>query len=332
MLRTPLGTQALWTTLVVTTLLVSCRQEKASTTSPTDAAEAKSSDGVQLRYSSDARTLAQETDYEVTVSGGGQFGSAKAKLDGTLEVVPMGSDKLKVVWKIDSVDSLELKGVLEPKPKEGEPAPDTKQLLVEHGKGAFVVDLVGEEDDEATEALEENAAKDGGDEEGSTPAAEDGEDEGDDNANGKPAGARQVLALFEGIFRLPSLPSGALQPETPLVLEEEGEVPLADGGGPKLPMETETKYKLVSIDESGGARIVEVSVERESSGATEYQGGMLVVDQSTEATLRFDLNKGIPVSVEATSTQSFSLGDQGQEIVSKVRSTFTPRAKVTAAE
>jgi hypothetical protein len=55
-------------------------------------------------------------------------------------------------------------------------------------------------------------------------------------------------------------------------------------GGIALPIETEAKYTLVEIDDSGSSRIAELQIEAVTDGATEVPGGMLSVDMTTEGT------------------------------------------------
>lgn len=306
-----------------------CKKEAGSTASPGDAGR-KQASGVSLRYNKQARTLKQTTSFGVKVSGGGQYGELNMELKATLNLVDAGSDKVKVAWKIDAVDSLELKGMLKPKQEEGKPEPpDPKVTLVEKGNGAWVMDFRGEADKEASKALpvnvkkrEERERKKKEREEEKKKKGKDGDKDEDDGPRGDPG--EQLLAYMDGVFQFPHLPEKNLEIGKPVVVEEEEEAPLGgeEGGGPVLPIESETTYTLIKIDDSGDKRIAEYQVEVEASGATEYQGGMLVVDTSQEATVLFNIDDGVPVRVEVTSTQSFALGDQGSEFTQILESNF----------
>ncbi len=310
-------------------LAPSCGKDQAGTKTPgAEGGEGAKVSGNLLRYASKPVALRQTTHYELKVSGGGQFGEAKADVVGTLKLEPKGSDKILARWKIDEVKLLELSGALEPKAEEGHPPPpDVKKVLLERGTGQFVSDLRGEVDEEATKALPENAAKRKAREERRKKLEEVGKDEAkrkDPEVQKllQAAGEDQALGMFAGVFQLFTLPEAGLEVGKPVTVEKEEEVDLPTGT--KLPMEEETVYELVRIDDSGGTRIAEVTVEVEASGAVEFQGGMLVVDQSTDATLLFDLDQGVPVSVEIETGQSFSVGEQGQEVTTIVRSEFEP--------
>ncbi len=320
--------------------VASCDKSGRDTTLPGgDGAAPQAGPGPAMRYRAEARTLKQTTAYEVQMSGGGQFGQAKLQVGGTVTLSPMDGDKVKVAWKMNAVDSLELEGEFQPKAKDGKPnpLPDPKATLLERGAGVFVVDLRGEEDSEASDALPENQAKKNEREELQKKieeaAADSGKKGGGKKGGGKKgkatpaaaaggglsdelrtaAAAAQFVALFEGIFQVPSLPQPRLEEGKPLTVAEEGELPMGDTGI-TLPFESETIYTLIKIDDSSGKRIAEIEVELEGSGAAEMEGGMFVVDQSTEATILFNLDDGVPVRVTSTSTQAYSWGENGQEI------------------
>jgi hypothetical protein len=315
-------------TLALGLPVTGCKKEGGSTAGPGDAGK-KQEAGVSLRYDKKAKTLKQNTTVGIKVSGGGQYGELNMTLEATLNLADAQNDKVEVGWKIDAVDSLELKGMLKPKEEEGKPAPvDPKTTLVEKGNGAWVMDLRGEADKEATKALPVNAKK-REEQERKKKEREEKKKKGKDGDKGEDGGptpepGEQLLAYMEGIFQLPHLPEKNMEVGKPLVIEEEEEAPLGgeDGGGPVLPIESETIYTLIKVDDSGDKRIAEYQVEVEASGATEFQGGMLVVDVSREATVLFNIDDGVPVRVEVTSTQAFSMGDQGSEFTTIIESDF----------
>ncbi len=306
-----------------------CGKDQGKTKAPgVEAGSRGRQTGNVLRYPAEPVALRQTTHYELKISGGGQFGEAKADVVGTLRLEPQGDDKIVARWKIDDVKSLELSGALEPKAEDGQPPPpDVKKVLLERGTGQFVTNRRGDPDEDATKALPENEAKRKEHEARRKKLEAVGKDEAkrkDPEVQKllQAAAEDQALGLFAGVFQLFTLPEAGLEPGKPVTVEKEEEVDLPTGT--KLPMEQETVYELVRIDDSGGARIAEVTVEVEASGAVEFQGGMLVVDQSTDATLLFDLDHGVPVSVEIETGQSFSVGEQGQEVSTIVRSEFEP--------
>ncbi len=313
--------------------LSACKKDGGASATPGEAGggAADVGSGTLLRYEAKPAKLRQKSHYEFTVSGGGEYGAAKADLVGLLTIAPAG-DKLEVTWKVEAVENLELTGALEPKAEEGEPPPpDVKAVLLEKGSGTFVTDLRGETDEEATKAhadvkareekvealrkqLEDARKAAGGKEKAkSDPKVQELERE---------LGKYRIVGMFGGVFSLPTLPEKGLEVGKEITVESEEEVDL--GTGAKLPMEIESTYQLVKVDESSGGRIAEVQVEVEASGAVEFEGGMLVVDQSTETTLYWDLDAHLPVSVESETAQSFSVGEMGQEISTTIQSEYEP--------
>lgn len=325
---------AVATTLVLGLFAVSpaCKKGGADTATPADAkgGAAAEQEGA-LRYAKAPAKLRQKSHYEFTLSGGGQFGSAKADLVGLLVVEPSG-DKLTVTWKVEDVQNLELAGVLEPKAEEGEPPPpDVKAVLLELGKGTIVTDLRGETDPEATKAHPDNKEEEAEVEKLRKQLEEARKAAGSKEAAKKDPkvqaleqklGKYQIVGMFGGVFSLPTLPKEALELGKEITVESEEEVDLPTGT--KLPMEVESTYKLVKIDDASGSRIAEIEISIEASGAVEFEGGMLVVDQSTDNTLLWDLDRNLPVAVDADTSQSFSVGEQGQEISTIIQSEYEP--------
>lgn len=304
--------------VLVSTLLVSlaagssaCNKGGTATVAPggdgTSGGSAPSAAGELLRYGS-GRSVRQATQYTIKVSGGGQVGEAVTTHKATLSLAPEG-EGLKVGWKIDAVDGVALKGMFEPK-DEATKSFDLAAYAVQHGTGVYLTDLRGELDEEATQALPENAEKAKAAEARNAERQEAMEkakaDEKDPPAFPEAAG-EQLISMLEGSFNLPTLPEQALEVGKSVTEEEEDEKTIQ--GSIKIPVESETTYTLVKIDEVGGQRIAELTVEVESSGATELPQGMLVLDQATDGTMRFDLDAQVPVSVKVNTTQSVSMGD-----------------------
>lgn len=275
---------------------------------------AEQAQGTTLRYAAAPKTLQQNVTFETTQSGGGQFAEAKLQLVAKL-AVDKDADKLKVIWNVEQVENLELGGALEP--KEGD---DPKAYVTEQGKGAYLTDLRGETDEEASEGLPENAAAKAEMERMQKEMQEQA-------AAGKqpavPAGV-MVMAFLPRALQLPTLPEQTLEVGKPAKIEREEEQVLGETGI-VLPLEIETTYTLVKIDDSGGNRIAEVRMEGEAGGATETQMGMITYASSYEGTLLFDLDAQVPVSYERQNTDAYELGQLGsQESTVLLRSEWKP--------
>lgn len=320
--------------LFVSTLLVSlaagsaaCNKGGASTAAPADGAaagggKAEAAAGELLRYKPDT-SFRQATTYTVKVSGGGQFGEVATSHKATLSLAPSG-ENIRVGWKVDELANIALKGMFEPKDASLKDF-DYKAYLAENGTGVFLTDLRGEKDDEGTDALPENTEKKKAAEAKKVEreaAIKKAKEEKKDPPKFTDAAGEQVLAMLEPSFSLMTLPEKPMEVGKPVTEEEESEEEVM--GGIKIPMETEATYTLVKIDESGGKRVAEISVEVEASGAAEMGQGMLVIDQATEATFLFNMDEGIPVSVNLNTTQSVSMGDRGLETSVIVESTYEP--------
>jgi hypothetical protein len=303
--------------VLVATLVVALGSpgcDKKGTTNPDGGGGggAKTGAGVELRYDATARTLKQKSELELNVTGGGQFGQASVGLASTLQTAPQGQS-IKVTWKIDSVEKLELKGMFKSKDAKDDP----KAFLVERGAGAFLTDLRGELDDAATDALPENAQR-----------KKEMEDLAKDMDAKRKAGEEvsvsagvQILAALSGALALPQLPEKALEVGKAVTVEEQDKADLGDTGI-TVPMDRESKFTLVKIDESSGKRIAEVEFEVTSSGATDMQGQMLTVDGSNEGRLLFNLDDHTPVSYEVTASQSFAFGEQTFESTTMIKASY----------
>lgn len=261
--------------------------------------------GVQLRYAVAPAKLTQTAKFDMSTSGGGQFGEAALQFSAQLELVPQG-DKLKVVWSFAGIDKLDLEGMFASK----DAASDPKAMLVAEGKGAFIVDGRGQLDEAASKALTENVAR-----------RKRFEELTKGGPNAQPDPGLRLLAFADAMIVLPDLPEQGLEVGKPVTVNEEEETELGESGT-KLPTETETKYTLVKIDESGGKRIAELQVDGVSSGAAEMQGAMLTVDATTEGSMLFDLDAKLPVSYRFTRTQSFGLGQTTFESTMIIEASF----------
>lgn len=240
-------------------------------------------DGISLRYKPGATKLKESGKLSLTLSGP-QSGSMAIDVTGTLDVTDSGADALKVAFKIDEVREVSFGGAFEPKPKEGEEPKDPKESLLK-ASGARIIDMRGEADEEATKNLAENKK----------PEGEQG------------GGMTESVGEFLG---LPELPEMGLKLGESITVEKEDE---QDLGGLKIPIDEESKYTLVKIDDSSGKRLAEVTIETEGSGAIELPqgGGLLSIDQVAEVRMVFNLDDQIPVSLHVEQTSAFSAGSQG---------------------
>lgn len=295
--------------LVALATSVSC-DKSAGTKSPDGGAGAGlvAAGDVALRYKIGPGKLEQRGKFDMNTTGGGQFGEAAIEYTAKLDLAAAG-DKLRVAWSIADVAKLDVKGMFEDK----DSTEDPKAFLVAEAKGAFLVDAFGKLDEKATEALPENAAR----------RERFKKIEADAKAGGgepKTSTGVKILAFADSMVSLPDLPKDGLAVGKSVTVEEKEE---SEMGGITLPTEIETKYTLVKIDDSGGTRIAELQIEAVASGATEVPGGMLTVDMTTEGTMLFDVDAGMPVSYKLTRSQSFAFGETTFESTILVESSFS---------
>ncbi len=297
--------------LVAALLCASSCEKGGDTKAPGDGgagAADPASGEVVLRYKVGAGKLSQAGKFDLNTSGGGQFGVATIEYTAILELEPQG-DKLKVAWSLADIGKLEAKGMFE----DTEGGEDPKAFLVAEAKGAFLIDELGKLDEKASEGLPENAVR----------RARFEKLEADAKAAGgepKTSAGVKILALADSMVALPDVPKAGLVVGKPVTIEEEED---SEMGGIVLPSETETTYTLVKIDASGGARIAELQIEAVTSGAAEVPGGMLTVDMTTEGSMLFDIDAGLPVSYELTRSQSFAFGDRTFESTILIAASFT---------
>lgn len=261
---------------------------------------------IVLRYKLGATKLQQRGTFDVNITGAGQFGEAVVRYTAALELVPAG-DKLKVVWGLSEITGLETKGFYQ-----APAGDDTKAVMLAEAKGAFLVDARGRLDEAATEALAENAAKRERFEKLEAEATASG---------GEPKGSAsmRILAMADSMVTLPDLPEAGLVVGKPVVVEEEEDITIS---GTVLPSESETKYTLVKIDESGSSRIAEIEIEVVTGGAAELPGGMITVEATTEGTMLFDIDGGFPVRYQITRSHTVAFGDNSLDSTTMIEATF----------
>lgn len=261
--------------------------------------ETPASDAVELRYV--AGSVVQEVELELTETRVGQYVEARARVTAALELSRAG-EGLRTTWALQAVEPLELTGTV---------APDehhkARGLLLARGKGLAVGDVHGVIDTDATDADPVNAAR---------LAAMD--------AKAPPAGVLLMGVLAE-LLLLPRLPAGPLRVGEPTELEEESEtVVVADGAELVLPTTTVHRFTLRSIEAQGGARVAELqlvvaSVAEPQDPAAEPAARL---ERRTEGTLLFDLDAGMPVSLDLTQNETFAVGEATGERSVTLRSRF----------
>ncbi len=230
----------------------------------------------------------------VSMNSSGSNGSGGISVDATglLDISDAGNGKLKVGYSVLEVRNFEMTGGMKPKPKEGQPPPDLKAQLLA-GKGARIIDLLGDEDEKASEALPENAKK---------PKQEGKERELD-------------AGEFASFLGLPAnFPPEGLAEGTPFKLKKEKPEKF---GTFSIDMEIDMTYTLVKVDSSSGKRLAELKVEAEASGAKELsQGGqsvMISLDTTTESTIVWNLDEQVPVKSHIESTLAGNYGQFGSD-------------------
>src|SRR5690606_5519486 len=114
------------------------------------------SSGTELRYKAGAYKLKSEVKFTFKATSPQGVSEASGDLSGLLDIADAGG-KLKVGMAIAEVRAFELGQGILPDPAEGE-APFDPKAAAQAFTGAFVADMRGEVDKDATEALPETAA------------------------------------------------------------------------------------------------------------------------------------------------------------------------------
>jgi hypothetical protein len=221
---------------------------------------------------------------------------ASADLVGVLDVADAGG-KLKVGLSVTEVREFALGKDMLPKPKEGEAVVDPKTAALAF-TGAFIADMRGELDEEATKTLPETTA-----------------------AKDKKGVDAAVASFATGVLGLPELPKPGLVEGKEVEVSERKNESLQ---GLQIPVDTVSKFTLVKIDSSSGKKIAEIKYESTSSGAVEQGKQLITLDVSAEGVVFFDVDAQLPVSRKSQSTTNIAAGEQGVEIVNTLDVTFSP--------
>lgn len=266
---------------------------------PKPPAEAPASTAVELRYA--AQPLAQDVELQLTDTRVGRYVEADVRLGATLELAVAGP-VLRTGWSLTTVDALTLTGTV---------APDehhkARGFLLTRGNGVAIGDLHGVVDTAATDADPQNVAR---------RSAMD--------AKAPPAGVLLLEVLAEQLL-LPRLPAGPLELGERTELEEESEtVVTLEGTELVLPTTTVHRFTLRRIDDRGASRVAEIQLEVASVAEPQGEAGEPAarIEGRSEGTLLFDLDHGVPVSLELSRTESFTVGEATGERSVTLRSRF----------
>lgn len=280
-----------------------------SVDAPEGGADVPLASGTVLRYDTQPRTLEQRGQLEMVQRGAGQYAEAVLDLSAKVTVEPQ-ANRLKVAWSIADVANLELRGALQVTGAE-----DPKAFLVEYGTGAYLCDLRGQAEDDPS--LPENAQRE---------AKLDAVHE--EIRKATEAGAPppvvpglQMLSYLPPLLQLPSLPEQPLPLGEPVKVERQEETELGDTGL-LLPFDVEVTYELVRIDTSGGERLAEMTFQADALGRREGPEGEVVIASQQHGSLLFNLDAQIPVSYEATRTETYEFGQFSSETETSIRATW----------
>lgn len=263
---------------------------------PTGHADA---DAVRLRHAAAAaEPLHQALELHLTDTRVGRYLEIELQAKVLVELAAEG-DGLRMGWTLRDVGALELVGTVKPDELER-----TRALLVEHGRGVVVSDGLGAPDLAATDAAAINVAR-------------------HDALGAKtPPSAVLLMTVLAEQLRPVRLPTEALRVGETVELEEESETVIADADL-VLPTTTVHRFTLRRIDESGASRVAEVAIEI-ASVAEPMEGSEIDarLEARTGGTLLFDVDHGIPVSLELTRTESFRVGESEGERTLLLRSHY----------
>jgi hypothetical protein len=306
--------------LVLALGLTACR--KKSTLQVPDVAEmpadddsqTKSGAGITVRYRAEASKLRQSATWEMTQRSGGTYAEVALELSADIDVQE-ASDRLKVVWVVQTVDKLDLKGALQVEPGE-----DPKSFLRENGRGAYLSDLLGQADDAASQSLPENASR--------LRQLEVFQEEIRKQTDaGKPVkiGAGiQLITYLPPVLQLPSVPEEALPTGEPVTVEASEEIEIGSSGL-VLPIETAMKWTLVKVDASGSDRMAELQFEGVAEGSTTSAAGVAMIKSTNEGMMLWNLDQHVPASYEVTRTETYQFGEMAGETTTLIRSEWNTR-------
>lgn len=268
--------------------------------------------GLVLRYEAAAAPLRQQLELQLTHTRLGLYVEAGLEVRAELRLGDEG-EALRTGWTLVDVPRLELDGAIEP-----DDVDQVRALLTLHGQGVIVGDRYGLTDTAATNADPTNAAR---------KAALAGP------ADAAPPTGPVLLDVLGDQLRLPRLPPRPLERGTPVEVVEESETVLVDFDL-VLPTTTVHRFTLRRVEVIDGVRVADVEVviasvaqldadpNADDDDATPVEADAELRTQS-EGTLMFDVDHGLPQSLELTHTETLRVGDQELEQSYQVRSTFS---------
>ena len=250
---------------------------------------AKAGTGEAYTYPSEGFTLTSTVKIKFEISSNQGQGAAELSARSLVEGTPHNG-AIKIHGQVIELIDYRGSGSMEPEfmkrqaEENGGKAIDIVESL-RTAESWMVMDLKGDSDDDATEALAENQNSD------------------DDDTD-------------FGLFALPDLPPVDLEIGQKVVLptrDDERQLPFG-----AVPLEIDETWVLRAIDESDGRRIAELDVTIEGSGATTIQGGQgdATVSMFEEAafTIYYDLDARLPLSLTGYSANETAI-DAGPESI-----------------
>lgn len=298
--------------LVVAALVLTtgaCDRNKPPPGPPEDTA----AEGLVLRYAVPEAPLRQDLELQLTRTRLGLYIEADLSAHAELRLSGEGED-LQTRWAVTEVSALTLDGTVEP-----DEADRVRVLLTGLGKGIAIGNTRGLLDTTATEADPLNVAR--------------AEAMRGDEAASSMAGIMLMTALSE-LVRLPRLPDTALEPGKPVELAEESETIITDAEL-VLPTTTVHRFTLRKVETLAGALVAELELRIASVAQPELDPEALAdqasadeepaaqLDSRTEGTLVFDLDRGLPLSLELSRTDVLRIGKQEVEQTLQVHASYS---------
>lgn len=273
-----------------------------------DAGGAKAEGGKDYMYAAEGFTLTATTTTKLQLSSSQGAGTQELGARSLIEAKPAG-DKLEVHGKVLELTKYVGTGQLDPEfmrkqaEEAGQDAPDLEAEM-RRSEGWMIIDLKGERDKEASDALPQN--KDAG---------EDGPSD-------------------FGLFGLPDLPKVDLEEGKEVKLPTESDERQLAFAPITVPVEVDVTWVLRKVE--GGVAELDVTVE--SSGATEIDmgGQTALVSMLEEAafTIEFNLETKLPVSIDGYQASETSLDIPGNPVTitmnTDISSSFEPGASASA--
>ena len=266
--------------------------------------------GEAYSYSADGFTVTATMRVKMELNTSEGQGSAEINAVSLIEAKP-AAGKLEVHGKVLNLENYTGSGNLDPEfikkqsEEQGGKAMDIVANIT-NSETWKIMDLKGEEDEEASKALAQNQRAEG--EEG---------------------------PMDMGLFGLPDLPSIDLEVGKKVALPtRDSEESMPFGG--TIPMQIDETWVLRGVE----GDIAEFDVTIESSGATEMSGGqgsaMISMLEESAFTIKFDMKARVPVSLTGYSQSETNVDAGGQSfsmaINNEIEATYVVGAAAPAAD